>query len=90
MEINFGTNSFANVGLGRDVSGMAEVKAAGQGKDVSSSKIEIKSSTLDALSQSEPLSEVPDAALARDDELGRLVSRAFNFAPPPMPDFASH
>lgn len=30
---------------------------------------------------------VPDAALRRDDSLGRLFSAAFNFPAPPMPAF---
>ena len=32
-------------------------------------------------------SEVPAAALSREDALGRLVTSAFNFPPPPMPTF---
>ena len=32
---------------------------------------------------------VPDAALDRDDALGRLVNAAFNLPPPPMPAFPS-
>lgn len=89
MEINFGTNSFANVGLGRDLSGAAEVEPAGQKKSGTSSKVEVTSSSVDALRQSEPVTEVPDVALKRDDCLGRLLSKAFNLAPPPMPDFAN-
>lgn len=33
--------------------------------------------------------EIPDAALARDDALGKLVGKAFNLPPPPMPSFGS-
>ena len=30
---------------------------------------------------------VPDSALSRNDALGKLVTAAFNFQPPPMPAF---
>ena len=31
---------------------------------------------------------ISDAALLRDDALGRLVNEAFGLPPPPMPDFS--
>ena len=31
--------------------------------------------------------DVPDAAIARDDKFGRLVSSAFSLPAPPMPKF---
>ena len=31
---------------------------------------------------------IPDAALSRDDDVGRLVAQAFDLPPPPMPTFA--
>jgi len=30
---------------------------------------------------------IPESELSRDDDLGKLVSAAFNLPPPPMPDF---
>jgi hypothetical protein len=30
---------------------------------------------------------IPESALSRDDDLGRLVSSAFNLPAPPMPSF---
>ena len=33
--------------------------------------------------------QIPDAALTRDDALGKLVSAVFNLSPPPMPAFGS-
>ncbi len=30
---------------------------------------------------------IPESALGRDDDIGRLVGRAFGLPPPPMPDF---
>ena len=32
--------------------------------------------------------DIPEAALSRDDDLGKLIGRAFNLPPPPMPAFA--
>lgn len=32
-------------------------------------------------------SDIPDAALSREDALGRFVNSAFNYPPPPMPKF---
>ena len=34
------------------------------------------------------LADVSDAALDREDELGKLVNSAFSLPPPPMPAFA--
>ena len=31
--------------------------------------------------------DVPDAALSRGDSLGKLIRSAFNYPPPPMPNF---
>ena len=45
--------------------------------------------TLDPLQGSEPTADIPDAALSRDDDLGKLVNSVFNLPPPPMPSFAS-
>ena len=39
------------------------------------------------LASAEPVADIPDAALSRDDALGRLVNAAFNIPPPPMPAF---
>ena len=44
---------------------------------------------LDPLQGSEPTADIPEAALSRDDDLGKLVNSVFNLPPPPMPSFAS-
>ena len=41
-----------------------------------------------SLASAEPVADIPDVALSRDDALGRLVGAAFNLPPPPMPAFA--
>lgn len=85
MEININKNGFGNVGLG---SVNADFGALAKTHDVKTSKtLNIQSTTVDALRNSEPVAEVPDVALSRDDALGDLVKAAFNLPPPTMPDF---
>ena len=85
MEINLSTKGYCNTGLGGELSSVTDVKQTRLHATLD--KVEVKASQLDALGKSEPIAEVPDAALSRDDELGRLVSAAFNLPPPPMPEF---
>ncbi len=37
------------------------------------------------LSSAEPTAEVPESALTRDDDLGKLINSAFCLSAPPMP-----
>ena len=86
MEININSNGFGNVGLG---SVNADFGTAVKPQNVQESKtLNIRSTTVDALRNSEPVAEVPDAALSRDDAIGKLVNAAFNLPPPPMPAFS--
>jgi hypothetical protein len=87
MDINFN-----NIGIGNGAYGIGDqakidgVKTVGQmtvGQDIKLSGAQ----SFDVIRGSEPIAEVPDSALTRDDELGRLVSSAFNFPPPAMPEF---
>ena len=43
----------------------------------------------DAISGLDATEEIPDAALRRDDALGRLLSSVFTLPAPPMPSFPS-
>ena len=92
MEINLNSNGFGNVGMGR---GMPEATGAGAAREaaqasrlaalhVSSTSSDVQSA---ALASAEPVADVPDAELVRDDALGQLVKAAFNLPPPPMPAF---
>lgn len=92
MEINLGNN----IGVrqnGFQVSGQgAEVaQTASSGASKSASSLCTSGLGLDAFNpvkDSEPVQEVPESALTRDDELGKLVSAAFSLQAPPMPSFA--
>ena len=87
MNINFN-----NIGIGNGAYGIGD-QAKVDGSKVEGQKTggqDIKLSgaqSFDVIRGSEPIAEVPDSALTRDDELGRLVSSAFNFPPPAMPEF---
>ena len=91
MEININSNGFGNFGFGRIAAGASQnaVPATVKQKDSNLQPSNLQSTTLDALQGSEPVAEIPDAALSRDDALGKLVGEAFNLPPPPMPDFAT-
>ena len=87
MDINLNS-----IGIGNGAYGIGEqtkvdgVKVEGQkagGQDVRLSMAH----SFDVIRGSEPVAEVPDSALTRDDELGRLVSAAFSLPPPAMPEF---
>ena len=97
MEINFSSNGFGNIGMGRKSYELKTPGAAQSAPD--ESKVsrpsplqisrQVSSIALDGLAASEPAGAISDASLSRDDDLGRLISSAFNLPPPPMPDFAS-
>ena len=95
MEINLNSNGFGNVGMGR---GMPEATGAGAARETANSApasrlaalhVSSPSSNVQsaALASAEPVADVPDAELVRDDALGQLVKAAFNLPPPPMPAF---
>jgi len=92
MEINLSSNGFGNIGIGRDAPG-----ANGVGAEIESKGADVKPVSRDAvtftsapaaLASAEPVADVSDAALNRDDALGKLVNSAFNLPPPPMPAFS--
>ena len=88
MEINLNNGSIANLGLGR---GLPDVQGAGAGHEAQTARkpgaagFTITSSA--AAPEDVEAAAIPESALSRDDDLGRLVSAAFNLPPPPMPDF---
>lgn len=96
MEININSNGFGNFGMGREGLDMTRIDVKRETLDASqASRLLSASSSFSSdariadLSSSEPVADVPDAVLSRDDALGRLVGEAFNLPPPPMPDFAT-
>ena len=51
------------------------------------SAAEVRHSEFDPIKGSEPVADVEESALTRDDALGKLVNSAFSLPPPPMPAF---
>ena len=96
MDINLNNLGLGNVGYGRESSGAGEVDAGIGAKGVAGatgdSALRISSSPSRTqsvgIASSEPVADVPDSALVRDDALGKLVGAAFNLPPPAMPDFS--
>ena len=95
MEINMNSNNFGTVGMDF---GRLDANAVGAGAETKGAagvktRLEMQGAVTFAqaqpvsLTSSEPVGEVPDTALRRDDTLGKLVNAVFNLPPPPMPAF---
>ena len=88
MEINFSKNSVAgNWGVRQETIDASHVSSRASETTQSSSPLTITRATVSA--EDIAAAEIPDAALTRDDALGKLIGSAFNLPPPPPPDFAS-
>lgn len=92
MEINLNSNGFGNIGIGRDAPGANGIGAGVESKGADAKPVSRGAVTFTnapaGLASAEPVADVSDAALNRDDALGKLVNSAFNLPPPPMPAFA--
>ena len=92
MEINLNNSGFGNIGIGRDAPDANGVGAGVEPKGADAKTVSRGAVTFTnapaALASAEPVADVSDAALSRDDALGKLVSSAFNLPPPPMPAFS--
>jgi hypothetical protein len=88
MEINLNNNNIGNFGIGLGALDTQGVDAAHGAK--STKKADMATFTItEAVASPEDISAaaIPESELSRDDDLGKLVSAAFNLPPPPMPDF---
>jgi hypothetical protein len=87
MEVNVN-----NLGIRHEILNAGATGASGGPADAPRSSgvkanLKITSRTADGVSSMEPTATIPDAALSRDDDIGKLVKSAFNLPPPPMPNF---
>ena len=97
MEINLNSNGFGNIGIGRESFDATSVGAGSETKGASGidvgrgthDKVTFTRTQPSNIASSEPVADVPDAALDRDDALGKLMNAAFNLPPPPMPTFST-
>jgi len=89
MEINLTNRMNADLGVGRDALSATTVAAGRETQETSraarpTSKVDVPERT-DSLASAEPVMDIPDAAIVRDDALGKFVNSIFNLPPPPMP-----
>ena len=84
--IRMGNDAFGptGIGAGREAQGTSAVDAGREARDT----VTITNAP-SGLASAEPVADIPDAALLRDDALGKLVNAAFSLPPPPMPAFIS-
>ena len=87
MDINLN-----NIGITGGMTGASNIGTQGVSVDKPRGEIGTANLTIGmksgGISPGEPVANIPDAALVRDDALGRLVGAAFNLPPPAMPDFS--
>lgn len=94
MNINFSNNFSGNIGVGRETIGPKVDGASRAAQSPTTSGASRLASNLTigeepaGIASAEPVSEVPESALDRDDALGKLVNSAFCLPAPPMPNFA--
>jgi len=90
MEINVNRNGFGAVSMGSDMPGVppAEVGKVQETPHASRpAPLSVsRQSAADpvGLAAAEPVADIPDAALSRDDALGKLVNSVFNLQAPPV------
>ena len=92
MEINLNNNGLSGIGMGRETMGANAIDTGNAAKGVGAERetknaVTFTDSRKAELVSAEPISDVPDDALSRDDALGKLVNAAFSLPPPPMPAF---
>lgn len=87
MEVNFNKGLAGNLGVRQETLDASQVPRPASGVAQPASHLTITNAT--ASPEDIAAAEIPDAALSRDDALGRLIGEAFSLPPPPMPDFAN-
>lgn len=88
MEINFNKGLSGNLGVRQETLDASQLSRLGSGVAQSANNLTITKTT--ASPEDIAAAGISDAALSRDDALGKLIGEAFNLPPPPMPDFASN
>ena len=89
MEINLTNSNIGNLGLGQGIPDMQGVDAGLAAKNAQKAGAAAPLTITEAVASPEDVeaATIPESALSRDDDLGKLVSAAFNLPPPPMPNF---
>ena len=93
MNIDFSNSANNGVGARQEavdasrVSGPASVAAQPANRSAPQSPSQLTITIAKVSPEEIAAAEIPDAALSRDDALGRLVGEAFSLPPPQMPSF---
>ena len=85
MEINFNKGIAGDWGVRRETIDASHVSSLASPQQPSHLTITHATASPEDIAAA----QIPDAALTRDDALGKLVSAVFNLSPPPMPAFGS-
>ncbi len=89
MEINLNNNGIGNLGMGQGITDMQGVDAGLAAKNAQKAGAAAPLTIPEAMASPEDVeaAAIPESALSRDDDLGKLMDKAFNLPPPPMPTF---
>jgi hypothetical protein len=89
MEINLNNNGIGNLGMGQGITDMQGVDAGLAAKNAQKAGAAAPLTITEAMASPEDVeaAAIPESALSRDDDLGKLMDKAFNLPPPPMPTF---
>ena len=89
MEINLNNNGIGNLGMGQGITDMQGVDAGLAAKNAQKAGAAAPLTITEAVASPEDVeaAAIPESALSRDDDLGKLMDKAFNLPPPPMPTF---
>ena len=89
MEINLNNNGIGNLGMGQGITDIQGVDAGLAAKNAQKAGAAAPLTITEAVASREDVeaAAIPESALSRDDDLGKLMNKAFNLPPPPMPTF---
>ena len=89
MEINLNNNGIGNLGMGQGITDIQGVDAGLVAKNAQKAGAAAPLTITEAVALPEDVeaAAIPESALSRDDDLGKLMNKAFNLPPPPMPTF---
>ena len=89
MEINLNNNGIGNLGMGQGITDIQGVDAGLVAKNAQKAGAAAPLTITEAMASPEDVeaAAIPESALSRDDDLGKLMDKAFNLPPPPMPTF---
>ncbi|MBO6168238.1 MAG: hypothetical protein J6P13_07850 [Kiritimatiellae bacterium] len=86
MNIDFSRINAANTAISGNFGQIESANDAAAGVSPKSANLSIGNNDF-SIASSEPAGAVPESALDRNDDIGRIMSQVFNLPAPPMPAF---